>query len=111
MNTKQLESLLVLSKEFASLELSNYILADTLLKLKKLSKTIDKYNVIACERTLTESEAKAQDRAEAKAHKIGEEVLKCKVYICSDARGLPIGLYLPSGRYNSFDGETWRKDY
>jgi hypothetical protein len=111
MNVKQLESLLFLSKEFAPLGLSNHTLADTLLKLKRLNKTIEKYNIIACERELRDTETAAQDRAEKAAETICKDVLKCGLQLTNDPRGIAIGLLLPSKRSNSFDGETWRIDY
>lgn len=111
MNTKALASVLFLASEFAPLGLSNHVLADTLLKLKRLTKTIDRYNETACNRELTEAEKKAQDKAEDKVKAICKDVLKCGVEIQNDPRGFSVGLLLPSKRYNSLDGETWRIDY
>ena len=81
-----------------------YEIMDT---LHRHETTLTRINTIECERNLRESESKKWDTTTKKVEELAKE-LGFKVEFNGDARGLCIKFHLPSKRYNSWDGETWR---
>lgn len=108
MNRNQVKSLLILGAEFS--KVSTGIVADCLIKLRREEIKLHRFYNIACMRDVTEKEDKAADKCQERVKKICE-TLGCKVRFNADPRGGAICLILPSGRHNSWDGETWRIDY
>ena len=81
---------------------------ETMKKLHRWEKTLNNKYIDACNRQLTEKE---EEKAEILEKRIKEYVLEnlgFNVKFNRDPRGCSIKIYLPSGRYNSLDGETWR---
>ncbi len=76
-------------------------------KLYLCEKTLSRLNEIACERDMTQREEKLNERTENKVREIAN-TMGFKVDFNADPRGCAIMFYLPSGKYNSWDGETWR---
>lgn len=61
----------------------------------------------ACERDLTQIEEELQEEIEVVlARFFAESAIRPDHQ--SDPRGRTLMLYLPNGRYNSWDGESWR---
>jgi hypothetical protein len=69
--------------------------------------TIQRLYTNECNYGLTDKEKRKLGSSKKRVQNLAEE-LGLKVGFNSDPRGPAIKLYLPSGRYNSMDGETWR---
>lgn len=94
-------------------ELGRYVLHEVLKNLGALERKLNNYNTMLCNGIRDEQqEESVQKRVAAAEYKVRAIVASwlagCTVSFNHDPRGAAICLHLPSGRYNSWDGETWR---
>lgn len=85
-------------------------LSEIMDKLHRYETTLSRIHTIECERDLTDNEVKQEERTTQKVKEIAEK-LGFNFFINGDPRGFAIRFYLPSKRYNSWDGETWGIDW
>lgn len=95
--------------EFRS-EKNPIVMAEHILKIKSLEKTLHRFYEIACERELSLKELQRQEGVEGKIELLAAGI-GFSVRFNSDPRGLPVKFTLPSGKHNSWDGETWVLDF
>ena len=84
---------------------------DIMSKLKRYETTLNNKYTIACNRNLTEKEEITIYKLEIKIKDYIAVKIGCNVKFNQDPRGYSIKIYLPSKKYNSLDGESWRVNW
>ena len=109
MNKKDKEEFANTLKQFSenAPHINTLDMIDILNKLHRYETSLNNLFIRYCNEDLTDLEWKRVDSIESKVQKIAES-LKFKVDFNQDPRGAAIKFFLPKGRYNSWDGESWR---
>lgn len=73
--------------------------------LISLSNRLDRYNVTQCNYGLTDKQERAKERIREKVTKLVESAGLTVNHFSNDPRGNPVGINLPSGKYNTMGGQ------
>ena len=97
----------VFVNELETSDISYLEIKDSLEELISLNSSLNRLNELACNIGLTTSQEKRLERLESEAIEIIED-LGFRGDTQRDPRGDAILVYLPSGKFNSWDGESYR---
>jgi len=89
-------------------------MTDILNKLHRYETSLHTIAEIWCQENISDSEIKRIEKRETSIENKVKEIaehLGFKVKFQNDPRGMSIRFILPSGYYNSWDGETWVIDW